>query len=140
MIARLWQLWRARPVLTSAFLLACMVTLFFAGATVWRAAYWANHREEPVSAWMTVGYVGRSWGLDPRRIDALAGLPQPAERGHPMTLAEIAKERGVPVEAIIAEVEAAITTLRTEGVGTHDGAKDGAQDGAQDAARDGADQ
>lgn len=122
MTLRLWQLWRARPVLTSAFLLACAVTLFFAGFTVYRAVYWANHREEPVSAWMTVGYIGRSWGLDPREIDAVAGLPLPVERGHPMTLAEIARDRGVPVTNIIAEVEAAIANLRdskaqTDGTG-----------------------
>lgn len=112
MITRLWHLWRQRPVLTSAFLLACAVTLVFAGFTVTRAVYWANHREEPVSAWMTVGYVGRSWGLDPRALDAVAGLPLPEERGHPMTLAEIARDRGVPVADVIAEVEAAIATLR----------------------------
>lgn len=109
---RLWQLWRQRPVLTSAFLLACAVTIFFAGFTVYRAFYWANHREEPVSAWMTVGYVGRSWGLDPRELDAVAGLPLPEVRGHPLTLAEIARDRGVPVAEIIADVEAAIATLR----------------------------
>ena len=114
MTTRLWQLWRQRPVLTSAFLLACAMTLFFTGFTIYRAVYWSNHREEPVSAWMTVGYVGRSWGLDPRELDAVAGLPLPVERGHPLTLAEIARDRGVPVSDIIAEVEAAIETLRAE--------------------------
>ena len=112
MIMRLWQLWRQRPVLTSAFLLACAVTLFFTGFTIYRAVYWSNHREEPVSAWMTAGYVGRSWGLDPREIEATAGLPLPVERGHPLTLTEIARDRGVPVTDIITEVEAAIVTLR----------------------------
>jgi hypothetical protein len=114
MIRRMFQLWRARPILTSAFLLACAVTVFFAGSTVYRAVYWSMHREEPVSAWMTVGYVGRSWGLDPRALDAKAGLPQPEERGHPQTLAEIARNRGVPVETVIAEVETAIAALRAE--------------------------
>jgi hypothetical protein len=109
---RLWHLWRQRPVLTSAFLLACAVTIFFAGFTVYRAVYWANHREEPVRAWMTVGYVGRSWGLDPRELDAVAGLPLPEVRGHPLTLADIARDRGVPVAEVIADVEAAIATLR----------------------------
>jgi len=121
MIGRLWQLWRARPVLTSAFLLACTVTVAFAGFTVYRAVYWANHREQPVAAWMTVGYVGRSWGLDPREIDALAGLPLRKERGHPLTLAEIAESRGAPVAELIAEVEAAIATLRAEGDGAQAG-------------------
>jgi hypothetical protein len=61
---------------------------------------------------MTVGYVGRSWGLDPRELDAVAGLPLPEERGHPLTLAEIARNRGVPVAEVIADVEAAIATMR----------------------------
>jgi hypothetical protein len=59
---------------------------------------------------MTVGYVGRSWDLNPREIDRLAGLPVP-EKGRPLTLAEIAADRGVPVEEIIARVEAAIAEL-----------------------------
>jgi hypothetical protein len=125
MIGRLGQLWRARPILTAAFLIACGLTLFFTGVTVTRAVYWANHREQPVSAWMTVGYVGRSWGLDPRKIDAVAGLPVPEEKGHPLTLAEIARDRGVPVTDIIAEVEAAIVTLRAEDEDRH-GKGDGA--------------
>jgi hypothetical protein len=55
---------------------------------------------------MTVSYVGRSWGLVPREIDRLAGLPLP--QGHPLTLAEIASGRGVPVAEIIGEVEEAV--------------------------------
>jgi hypothetical protein len=114
MIRRLRELWKVRPVLTFAFLLACALTLFFAGATVWRGVYWAMHREEPVSAWMTVGYIGRSWGLDPREIDAVAGLPLPKVKGYPQPLSEIAKDRGVPVEDVIADVEAALEVLRAD--------------------------
>lgn len=132
MIKRLRQLWRARPGLTAAFLLACAVTLFFAGSTVWRGTYWALHLEEPVRPWMTVGYIGRSWGVDPRKIDALAGLPLPEVKGHPQPLSEIARDRGVPVEDVIAEVEAAIAKLRAEdaaGHGKGDGTGDRTGDG-----------
>ena len=115
MMQRLLRLWRVRPGLTSAFLVACAVTLFFAGATADRAVYWSMHREQPVSPWMTVGYVGRSWGLDPRELNALANLPLPEEKGHALTLAEIAQDRGVPIETIIAEIEAAVETLRAKG-------------------------
>lgn len=111
---RLLTLWRARPVLTTAFLLACAVTLFFAGRLVVYTAYWSTHRELPVEPWMTVGYVARSWGLDPRALDAAAGLPPPEERGRPKPLAEIARDRGVPVAEVIAEVRAAIATLRAD--------------------------
>ena len=107
------QLWRQRPYLVSAFLLACAVTLFFAGRLTVKVIYWSDpaHHNESVKPWMTVGYIGKSWHLDPRAIDALAGLPPPVE-GHPKPLVEIAKDRGVPVETVIKEVEAAIATLK----------------------------
>lgn len=111
-MTRLLALWRVRPVLTSAFLLACAVTAFFAGSFVWHSVYWATHRDAPVRPWMTVGYVARSWDLDGREIDALAGLPMPEEKGRPQSLREIAGDRGVPVAEVIAEVEAAVAELR----------------------------
>ena len=114
-MSRFLTLWRARPWLTSAFLLACAVTLFFAGRFTVYTIYWATHREVPVEPWMTVGYVARSWGLDPRELDLAAGLPLPEEKGRPQPLAEIARDRGVPVAEVIAEVEAAVATLRAAG-------------------------
>ena len=113
------RLWRKRPLLTTAFLLACAATLFFSGRFVVQTVYWANHREEPVRPWMTVGYVARSWGLEPMELDLAAGLPLPEVKGRPQPLSEIAKDRGVPVEAVIADVEAAIAILRAQ-----DGAAD----------------
>lgn len=114
-MSRLLTLWRARPWLTSAFLLACAVTLFFAGRFTVYTVYWATHREVPVEPWMTVGYIARSWGLDPRALDTAAGLPPPEVRGHPQPLSEIARERGVPVAKVIEEVEAAVDRLRAKG-------------------------
>lgn len=110
---RLFTIWQAPPWLTSAFLLACAVTLFFAGRLVFFTVYWATHQEMPVEPWMTVGYVARSWGLDPRELDAAAGLPVPEVKGRPQTLKEIAADRGVPVAEVIAEVEAAVARMRT---------------------------
>lgn len=101
---------RRHPKLFAAFVLALVLALFFAGRIVVRAVYWSQHREEAVAPWMTVGYVGRSWRLDPRAIDAEAGLPPP--EGRPLTLEQIAADRGVPVAQVIVEVEAAIATLR----------------------------
>lgn len=110
-MTRLLRLWRRHPVLLGAFVLALGLSVFFAGRLVLRTIYWAQHGEMAVQGWMTVGYVGRSWGLDPREIDAIAGLPVP-ERGQPLTLDQIARDRGVPVAEVIAAVEAAIATLR----------------------------
>lgn len=112
MIARFKRLWRARPRLTAAFLLACAVTLFFATNLAYRTIYWSTHHEMPVRGWMTVGYIARSWDLDGREIMALAGLPLPEGKGHPQPLQEIALDLGVPVAEIVAKVEAAIVTLR----------------------------
>ncbi|MCU0827004.1 MAG: hypothetical protein MUE52_06275 [Tabrizicola sp.] len=114
-MSRLLALWRARPWLTLAFLMACAVTLFFAGRFTVYTVYWASHQEVPVEPWMTVGYVARSWGLDPRALDEAAGLPMPEAKGRPQPLAEIAQDRGVPVAQVIAEVEAAIAKLRVAG-------------------------
>lgn len=110
------QLWRARPVLMSSFLLACAVTLFFGVRFVSQAIYWSDptHHNQSVQGWMTVGYIGRSWSLDPRRLDALAGLPLPETKGRPQPLVEIARDRGVPVDQVIAEVEAAIALMRQQ--------------------------
>ena len=121
---RMLLLWKARPVLTSAFLLACAVTLFFTGRFAVYTVYWASHREIPVQGWMTVGYVARSWGLDGRDIDARAGLPLPEVKGRPQPLSEIAAERGVPVSEVIATVEAAVAELRAERDAAHDGKDD----------------
>lgn len=114
-MTRFLTLWKARPWLTSAFVLACAVTLFFGGRFVAYSVYWATHQEVPVEPWMTVGYVARSWGLDPRELDAAAGLPLPEVKGRPQPLSEIAADRGVPVAELIAEVEAAVRTLRADG-------------------------
>ncbi len=109
------SLWRKRPLLTTAFLLACAATLFFSGRFVVQAVYWATHKEEPVRPWMTVGYVARSWGLEPMELDLAAGLPLPEVKGRPQPLSEIARDRGVPVEVVIADIEAAIAILRAQG-------------------------
>ncbi len=107
---------RRHPWLALAFVVALGLTLFFATRFVIHAVYWADpaHRRQPVAAWMTAGYVGRSWGLDPRAIDAEAGLPPPD--GQPLTLEEIAAARGVPVAEVIAAVEAAILRLKAPAV------------------------
>ena len=112
MIARLVTLWKLRPWLTSAFLIACALALFFAGRALLHGTEWARDGHEPVRPWMTVGYIARSWDVDPRALDALADLPLPEVKGHPQPLSEIAADRGVPVETIIAKVEHAIKELR----------------------------
>lgn len=110
------RLVRQRPLLVAAFLLATALTLFFSTRLVVRAVYWSDpaHHNEAVQDWMTVGYIARSWRVDPRELDAAAGLPLPEVKGRPQPLVEIARDRGVPVAEVIAEVEAALTILRAK--------------------------
>ena len=112
MILTLKNLWRTSPKLLMAFTLAATLTVFFLGNIVFQAVYWANHRDMAVEPWMTVGYVGKSWGLQPHRIDEIAGLPQPKD--HPLTLTEIALQRGIPVADVVAQVEAAVAQLQAQ--------------------------
>lgn len=111
------KLIRQRPGLVLAFVLACAVTLFFAGRLVFFTLYWSNpaHQNQTIEPWMTVGYIARSWKLDAPELGNLAGLPQ--IKGHPQSLAELAASRGVAVAVIIAEVEAAIAALRAKDPG-----------------------
>jgi hypothetical protein len=114
-------LWRQRPVLVTAFLLATALTLFFAVRLVVQTLYWSDpsHHEQKVSEWMTVGYIARSWDLKPEDLDAASGFPIPKVKGHPQTLREIANDRGVPVSQVISETEAAIAALKQAAPG-HD--------------------
>lgn len=114
------RVFRSHPVLVSVLVLSLLLAVFFGGRFVMRAIYWEAHREEPVAGWMTVGYVGRSWGFDPREIDRVAGLPLP--EGRPFTLEEIARDRGVPVAEVVAQVEAALEVLRAERTAGPEGA------------------
>lgn len=103
---------RRHPLLTGAFAIALALSLFFAARLTIYTIRWEIHAEERVQGWMTVGYVGHSWKLDPREIERIAGLPLPEAAGRPLTLAQIAADRSLPVAEVIAAVEAAVAELR----------------------------
>jgi hypothetical protein len=94
------RMFRLHPYLTSAFALSSLAALAFLIDFVLGVLVWDGGRMQEIKPWMTVGLVARSWELDPREVDAQAGLPLPVD-GRPFTLQEIADDRGVPVEQII---------------------------------------
>ena len=98
-----------RIFLLVALLLAVVVTLMLAVGLFRDARDW-RRGDEPIRPWMTVGYIARGAGLDPREIDRRAGLPLPDP--DPWTLREIAKDRGVPVREIIDLVERTIAEMQ----------------------------
>jgi hypothetical protein len=104
------SIFRRHPYLSGAFAFAAILALFFAVRLLTGAIYWARHQSETVQPWMTVGYVGHSWELDPREIGLVAGLSPP--EGHPLTLSQIADRERVPVSEVVARVEAAVARLK----------------------------
>lgn len=109
-------LWKRHPLALSGFLLASAVTLFFLVRMASSAIYWANpaHHNETVKPWMTAGYIARSWHVDPRMLDILAGLPGPKDHG-PWTIRQAAEARGVEVSEVIAQVNRALAVLKAQG-------------------------
>ena len=112
MLSSAFTLWRRHRLLVSAFVLACALALFFAARFTVQAIYWANHRDEGITPWMTLGYIAHSWQVRPQEIEARVGLPPP--QGHPKPLVELAGEQHVTVAELITRIEAAIAAIRAE--------------------------
>ena len=111
------RLWQTHRLAMLGFGLGALVTLVFVVRFAFHAVYWMDpaHRDMVPQPWMTVGFVAQSWGLDPVVIDEKAGFPSPGPgKGGPKTLADIAAERGVPVDQIITELNAVLLTLKAE--------------------------
>ena len=102
---------RRHPFVATTFALAVVLVLWLLVEVASGLLGWHGRGEEPLRPWMTIGYVGRTHDLDPRLIDATAGFPTPDEAGHPLTLAEIAQARGVPLKQVFDELEAVLATL-----------------------------
>lgn len=97
-----------RPV-AAAFLLALALAGFFGFRLVDRALFWMapSHQRMTPAPWMTLGFIERSWRLPPRSLrDVVLAPDEAGPRGR--TLERIAKDRGVPVAQVIAEVTAAV--------------------------------
>jgi hypothetical protein len=104
-----WHQW----LLLAIFLLAIVVTGFFAVRTVRRAIYWQAHRDEPIRPWMSVRYVSRSYRVPPELLYRAINLePVPHDR---RPLREIAREQKRPVETLIIELQEAIKSFRAHG-------------------------
>jgi hypothetical protein len=112
MFAFLRRIWQAAPVATVILGGALAVSLFFAVRLVAFWIYWADpaHRDQAIEPWMTPGYVAHSWGL-PREI-AFEALDLPPAPGGPRSLQELAEERGVTVELLAQDLQAAIDAFR----------------------------
>jgi hypothetical protein len=108
-MSRLAESFRAHPYLSTGLALALALTLVFAVRAAVFTVYWADpaHRAGPLEGWMTPGYVAHARGLSRDEMRVLLGpyAPGPGDR---RTLAEIAAAEGVPLEDLLARIEAAL--------------------------------
>ncbi len=103
---------RDNKVLVLAFVILLAAAVFFAVGAFRKARDFDVAKEQPVASWMTPRFVAHSWGVPRDVMMTILGLEAPGPGRQ--TVAEIADERGVPVEALIAEIEAGIAAFRAE--------------------------
>ena len=105
------HLWQSHRWLLLGFLAALALTLFFAGRAAVFAVYWSQHRDEAIAGWMTPRYVAMSWDVPPEVVGDAMALSRDGT-GRRTTLAEIAAARGMSLDALEAELAAAIAAYR----------------------------
>jgi hypothetical protein len=106
---------RRRPLLSAAFVVALLLTLFFAVRLVVFSVIWSDpvRRNQPLAGWMTPGYVAHSWRVPPDVIaTTLAPLTGDDFKGR--SLSEIARQTDTPLPTLLAELEAAIAAHRVQ--------------------------
>mgnify|MGYP000740106791 FL=1 len=103
-------LWRTNRLLVIAFAVALAFTVVFGIRTTASFLYWSSHQNMPVAGWMPAGYVAKSHRVDIEVVREALGLgPQDRDR---RPIARIARDRGVPVEILIRDVNAALKTAK----------------------------
>jgi len=91
--------------LIAAFGLALVLFITFALHALWVVTH-LDPSPGPVQAWMTPGYIMRTYGIPPEGMTQTLGLEPGSARGK--TLEEIATERVIPLEVLLASVQAVV--------------------------------
>jgi hypothetical protein len=105
------RMWNRHPVLTTAFALALLATVFFGARATMFAVTLSKRAEQPVAAWMTPRYVVRTYHLPRETVIAVLGLD---EGNHPqLTISAIARMQGRPVREILDDLNAAVAEAGT---------------------------
>ncbi len=103
---------RENRLLVLAFVFLLGAAVFFGVGAFRHARDFDVAKEQPVASWMTPRFVAHSWDVPREEMMTILGLepPGPGRR----TLADIATEKGIPVEDYIREIEAGIAAFRAE--------------------------
>lgn len=92
--------------LIAAFGLALILFIAFALHALWVVTH-LDPSPGPVQAWMTPGYIMRTYDIPPEVMAQTLGLEPGSARGQ--TLEEIAATQGVPLDALLASVQAVVS-------------------------------
>ncbi len=113
MLSRLKLAWRRNRMMTAAFVFAVFLALMFAVRSVVFVVYWSDpdHRDQRLETWMTPRYIARSWHLPDDIILSALGLE--GMPGRRLTIEEIARAKGVPVQELEARIVAAAQQYRS---------------------------
>ena len=111
MLNRLRPVNRKQWLILAVLLIAVGFTVFSTFRAARRAAYWREHRDQPIESWMTIGYISRSYRVPPQILQRAAGLPTETPDRRP--LFQIAKDQGRPVEELITALEQSINDERS---------------------------
>ena len=115
MIGFFKRLWGAAPIATVILALSLAMSLFFGVRMVADWIYWSDptHREQQIAAWMTPGYIGRSWDVPKEVVIEALGAPEPPPDGV-RNLVDLAEYLGVTVDEMIARAERGIAAFKAE--------------------------
>jgi len=106
------RLWQRHRLLLLAFGLALGLTLVFAVRAVMFTPPWpgAEFADRPVEGWMTPRFIVHAYGLPPEVVAEILAMPPHSDPHLP--LAELARSRGLPLDALLDPLNAAIAAHR----------------------------
>lgn len=103
---------RTQWLILAAFLLVLGLTAVYSYRTYQRAAYWREHRDEPISGWMRVGFVSNSYHVPLPVLNRAIGLPPDARDQRPLNM--IANDQDRTFDELKADLEKAIEDFRSK--------------------------
>ncbi len=97
-----------RKVMLAGFAIAAVLTVFFVVRAIVFALFWMDPERglHPVEPWMTPRYIARAYDIPREDLQAVLQL-SPGETPR-APLEKLAAERGIPVQALIDEIDAII--------------------------------
>lgn len=106
---------RLKKLAKIGFIIAVLVLLLYVSKLLYSIYYWSDpdRRYQPPEAWMTIGYIARSYSLNPHVL--IEDFPYDLDQAKRKSLKEIAAMNKVPVETIINEINVRLADLGPQG-------------------------